>query len=142
MTDTASLNPKLVVRGADDAIAFYQEAFGAELHERYTVGDAVVYASLTVFGSLVSIKDEDDVDRSPLSLGAPGVLLEVTTPDPDAVGAALERAGASVMFPVKDQPYGARGGRFRDPFGHQWLVQTPLELEPDQVQDRVEDAYG
>lgn len=139
---TQALNPKLVVRGADDAIAFYQQAFGAELQQRYTVGESVVFAALSMCGGVVTVKDEDDVDKAPTTLGGPGVLLEITADDPDSVGASIEAAGGVVMFPVDDRPYGARGGRFRDPFGHQWLVQTPVSLASDQVQQRVEDAYG
>jgi PhnB protein len=143
MTGMTSLRPRLVVSSADKAIEFYREAFGAEPGERYTVpSGAVVHAEITVFGQTVSLKDEDEHDRSPGTLGGPGVLMEVTTDDPDALGEAIERAGGSVIYPITDAEYGARGGRFADPFGHQWMLQTPVSLEPDEVQDRLDDAYG
>jgi len=31
-------------------------------------------------------------------------------------------AGAPVVFPIADQPYGMRQGRVADPFGHHWLI--------------------
>jgi uncharacterized glyoxalase superfamily protein PhnB len=34
--------------------------------------------------------------------------------------------GATEIFPIADQPYGLRQGRFADPFGHHWLIGRPL----------------
>jgi PhnB protein len=47
-----------------------------------------------------------------------------------------------VVFPVADQLYGARGGRIRDPFGHEWLLQAPLSMTPEQVQHALDEAAG
>jgi uncharacterized glyoxalase superfamily protein PhnB len=35
-------------------------------------------------------------------------------------------AGAVQIAPVANQPYGLRQGRLADPFGHHWLIGTPL----------------
>ena len=35
-------------------------------------------------------------------------------------------AGATVVFPIADQPYGLRQGRVQDPYGHHWLIGKPL----------------
>jgi PhnB protein len=32
-----------------------------------------------------------------------------------------------VIYPLADQFYGDRGGRLRDPFGHQWMLSTHIE---------------
>lgn len=137
-----TLMPKLVVTGADAAIAFYTEIFGARLRQRYTAGDAVVYALLDLFDGQVSLKEADEYDASPTTLGRPGVLMEVTTDDPDRLAQAVVDTGGSVIFPVDDQPYGARGGRVRDPFGHEWLLQTPVTLPADEVQQRMDALAG
>ena len=34
--------------------------------------------------------------------------------------------GAVEIFPIADQPYGLRQGRFEDPYGHHWLIGRPL----------------
>lgn len=141
-TTRTTIAPKLVVSGADHALDFYARAFGARCTARYTAGDVVVFAALEVFGTTLSLKEADRADPSPTSLGRPGVVLEVTTPDPDGVADAAAAAGAEVVFPVADQPYGARAGRVRDPFGHEWLVQTPLTLPPDEVQARLDAMTG
>ena len=135
-----TVRPKLVVRGADDALQFYTSVFGARLVERYTVGDAVVQAELELGDGSVLVKEEDDADPSPTTLGRPGVLLDVVTDDPDGLARVAQDHGASLVFPVADQPYGARGGRVRDPFGHEWLLQTPLSMTPEQVQHALDEA--
>lgn len=137
MTES-QLRPKLVVDSADEAIAFYIKAFGAVAGDRYDVGGRVVFAAVTVFGQTLTLKDEDDADRSPTTLGGSGVLLDVVTDDPDGLAEAAVAAGATVRFPVADQPYGARGGRVRDPFGHEWLLQTPVTMTPGQVRDALD----
>ena len=48
-------------------------------------------------------------------------------------------AGGEVVFPVADQSYGARGGRVRDPFGVQWLLQTPVSMTPDEMQRAIDE---
>jgi PhnB protein len=121
------VRPKLPVPKADAAIEWYTEAFDARLVDRYTDGDRVVYASIEVFGGAVGLKDGDDVDPAPRDRG---VLVEVDTDDPDRFEQAALRLGATSVFPVADQSYGARGGRIRDPFGHEWLLQTPMEEAP------------
>jgi uncharacterized glyoxalase superfamily protein PhnB len=141
MTDS-TLCPKLVVPDADAAIAFYGKAFGAVLRSRYTVADSVVFAELELFGGRVTLKDADDTDPSPATLGRPGVLMDVTTDDPDSLAGAVTEAGGSVVFEVADQPYGARGGRVRDPFGHEWLLQTPISLSDEEVQRRLDNMTG
>lgn len=129
-----ALHAKLVVHDADAAISCYRAVFGAELEQRYTAGDQVVFAQLRMLGTAVQLKDEDEHDPSPRTLGRPGVLLDVVSDDPDAVAARMEQAGGEVVFPVADQPYGPRQGRVRDPFGHEWLVGTPLTTPPEQIQ--------
>jgi PhnB protein len=136
------VRPKLVVTGADDAIEFYRRAFGASVIARYTVGGAVVFAELGMLGSTLTLKDEDGTDPSPTTLGRPGVLLDVTVDDPDDVASRFVEAGGTVVFEVGDQPYGARGGRVRDPFGHEWLLQTPIALSRDEVQARLDETAG
>lgn len=141
-TPPTTLTAKLVISDADAAIAFYRKVFGATLVERHAFRGKVVFALLEVFGSRLSLKDEDEHDPSPATLGRPGVLFEITTDDPDGVASAVVGAGGTVVFEVADQPYGARAGRVRDPFGHEWLVQTPVTLSPDETEAALDAASG
>jgi PhnB protein len=55
--------------------------------------------------------------------------------DADAVGAAFVRGGARVVYPIRDQGYGSRGGRLEDPFGHLWMISQQLaDLSPEEIQ--------
>lgn len=120
MTDM-TVTTKLVVDGADAAIDFYRKALGAEPGERHDgPGSTVVYAEFRVGGTVLSIKDADEHDA------ATTAILTLDVADADAVWAALEQAGATVVFPLDDQPYGMRQGRLRDPFGIQWIVSQQL----------------
>lgn len=88
--------PRLVVRDADAAIDFYRRALRALPGTRHTSPDgAVVHAEIQVGATLLTLKEEDHVDRSPLSIGGTSVLLMLDVPDADAAGDALLAAGAS-----------------------------------------------
>ena len=64
------------------------------------------------------------------------VALYVT--DADAVAALMAEGGAEVLFPVDDHPYGERGGRLRDPFGHLWMIAQRTErLTAEEIQART-----
>lgn len=134
------LTPKLVVGApdspgaADRAIDFYRRVLDAELGARHVMGHAVVFASLTLpGGARLEVKDADDVDPGPPE-GGGGVVLSLVHDDPDTVLARAVDHGGSVLFEVDDQPYGSRQGRFRDPFGHEWIVGTPLTMTDVDIQ--------
>ncbi|MFC4946797.1 VOC family protein [Pseudonocardia sp. GCM10023141] len=121
--------PKLVVEGADAALAFYTAAFGAKVLERFTEpGGRVVHAMAGIGDLRFAVKDAGDGDPAPSGGGVPVIMaLEVT--DADAVAERMLAAGATVIYPVADHDYGDgardRGGRLADPFGHQWMVAAP-----------------
>ena len=54
------------------------------------------------------------------------MILALDVDDADAVGKAMIAAGATVVYPIQDREYGARGGRLADPFGHLWMISQPL----------------
>ena len=63
---------------------------------------------------------------SPESLGGGSVRMVLTVENPDAAFEKAVAGGASVVWPVADQPYGWRVGRIVDPFGHHWELGKPL----------------
>lgn len=91
-------------------------------------------------GAAIALKDEDGVDRAPTTLGGSGVILQLVVDDADAVGAAMQAAGATVIFEMADQTYGYRQGRLADPFGHHWLLSQDIEeLTPAETQRRLDE---
>lgn len=133
-----SLTPRLVVRGADAALRFYSQVFGARVLERYA-DDAghVVQAALTFEGVTLTLTEErrEWNNDAPVSLRGSPVILNLVVDDADAVGARLVAAGAEVVFPIADQYYGHREGRLRDPFGHLWIITTVIRhVPPEEIQ--------
>jgi PhnB protein len=118
-----ALYPFLAVRDTDAAVAFYAEAFGAAVRERFEAPGTAV-AVLEIDGMPFGVATEAP------QLGTPGpetadattVRVSLHVDDPDAAAARAVSAGATEMFPVEDQPYGLRQGRVVDPFGHHWLI--------------------
>jgi PhnB protein len=119
----SSLYPFLAVRDTDAAIAFYAEAFGATVRDRFEAPGTVV-AVLEIDDMPFGVATEAPKlgTPSPESAGATTVRLSLHVDDPDAAAARAIAAGATEMFPVADQPYGLRQGRVVDPFGHHWLI--------------------
>ncbi len=113
---------KLVVDSADRALAWYEQALGADIGDRHEMEGRVVFAEFRALDTTLTIKDADATDQA-----TAGLIVEAVTDVPDAVWERLVEAGAEVIFPLDDQFYGRRGGRVRDPFGVQWIVSGPLK---------------
>ncbi len=136
-----AIRSKLVVADADAAMVFYRHALDAEVVSCYRLDERVVFAELKILGSSVTLKDADDTDAA-AAPGARGALLDVVVDDPDSVAEAMVGAGAEILFPIADQPYGARGGRVLDPYGIQWLLQTAVEMSVDEWEKSLNNTGG
>jgi len=133
--------PMLAVRDAAGAIDFYKRAFGAVEVLRLTdPAGKVAHAEVRVGDALVMLAEENPAfNHSPASLGGSTVIISLYVPDVDAFAARAVAAGATVVFPVKDQFYGDRGGRLQDPYGHLWAVATHVEdVSPEEMQRRFD----
>jgi PhnB protein len=137
----AAFSPRLVVRRADAALEFYQRAFDAVVTERLADEEGTVVRAAFTIGAQTIVLTEERREWnhvSPESLGGSPVILDLVVDDVDAVAKRLKDAGAEVVFPVADQFYGHRAGRFRDPFGHLWIVTTVIEkLTPEEISERM-----
>jgi len=123
------LTPMLTVKGATQAIEFYRRAFGAsEVGPRVTAPTGQVVAELAIDEQHFFVVDENvpAFNVSPQTLKGTSVRLNLVVDDPDAVAERAIAAGAKVVFPIADQPYGMRQGRVADPYGHHWLLGKPL----------------
>jgi PhnB protein len=142
--------PYLCVDGADAAIAFYGEVFGAT--ERMRMGGApgdppekVGHAELEIGDALVMLSDEyPEMNAvSPKTVGGTPVTVMVYVEDVDATVARAVALGATVVRPIEDQFYGDRSGRFEDPWGHHWYVATHVEdVSPEEMERRAAEMAG
>ena len=123
-----TIAPMLSVREGAKAVAFYKAAFAAKELFKLESDDGKVVAQLEVGGADFWVADESPAHQnfSPQSLGGGSVRMVMVVGDPDAVFNSAVAAGASVVSPVEDQPYGWHIGRVVDPFGHHWEIGKPL----------------
>jgi len=126
--DQMAVAPMLSVRNGAKAIEFYKAAFGAQELFRVDGEGGAVVAELSVGESRVWLADEspEHLNFSPESLGGGSVRMVMIVDDPDTAFQRAVSAGATVVWPVEDQPYGWRVGRVVDPFGHHWEIGKPL----------------
>ena len=120
--------PMLSVRHGAQAIEFYKEAFGAEELLRIEDEGGAVVARLSIGESEFWLADEspENSNFSPETLAGSTVRMVMTTDNPDEAFQRAVEAGATVVSPVEDQPYGWRVGRLVDPHGHHWEIGKPL----------------
>jgi len=126
----------ICVKGGVDAIEFYKKAFGATcpFHQMTDDGKRVMHANIELFGGEVMLHDEfpeyGNEVLSPLTRGGVSMTININRPKPADVDAAIARAaaaGAEVVMKPEDAFWGARYGRVRDPFGHVWAFNAPLQ---------------
>lgn len=127
-----TVTPGICVRGADRALEFYQQAFGAQVLMRMPGPDGkVMHAEIKLGDSIMFLSDEftqmPNSPRAPESLNGATGTLYLYLPDADAAFARAVKAGAKVLAPVADMFWGDRCGQVQDPFGHIWWLATHTE---------------
>jgi PhnB protein len=133
------ITPYLTVKGAADAIAFYQKAFGATENARMPAPDGkrLIHADITINGGRILMSDEfpehsDEcggaviVPTSDKPVGV-AVALHYTKPaDIDATFRRAVEAGCKSVQAPEDTFWQARFAMLSDPFGHRWMLNAPL----------------
>lgn len=138
-----SVTPYLIVKGASEAIDFYQRAFGATEIMRMPGPDGRIgHAELQIGNSRIMLADEhpEASAYAPQSAGKSGIGFCLYVEDADAVVAKAVEAGGKIQRPLQNQFYGDRSATLEDPYGHVWTVATHIEdVSPDEMQRRMED---
>ena len=135
-----SVTPYLIVDGAEEAIRFYERAFGATEMLRLPMEGKIGHAEVKIGDSIVMLADEwpDYGKLGPTSRGGATSSLMIYLEDVDAAFERALEAGATVERPVEDQFYGDRSGTVTDPFGHSWTLATHVEeVAEDEMQRRM-----
>lgn len=140
-----SATPYLIVKGAVEAIEFYNRAFGAtELLRMADPKGGIAHAEIKIGDSVIMLADENPNMgyRGPRSLGGSTVSIMLYVADVDGMFERAIEAGARAQRPVANQFYGDRSGMIEDPFGHFWTIATHVEdIAPEELQRRVEAAF-
>ncbi len=135
----------LRVKGAPQAISFYQKVFGAKETFRLSEPSGRVgHAELEIGGCKVMLSDEypeHDI-LGPESLGGVAAAMYLQVDNVDQLWADVIAAGATVVTPLADQFYGERSGKIRDPFGHHWMLSETIEqLSMEEMQKRFDAMF-
>ena len=135
-----SVTPYLIVDGADAAIRFYAQAFGATEVVRMPVEDRIAHAEIRIGDSHVMLADEwpDMGHLGPKSRGGPTASLMLYVDDVDSAFRRALDAGATQDRAVEDQFWGDRMGVLTDPFGHQWSLATHVrDVAPEEMKEKM-----
>ena len=124
------VTPHITIRDkrARQAIAFYEQAFGASEVRRSPAddGERLLHAHLHVNGGSLMLHDDfPEMAGGRESPPPAGVVLHLQVADADPVWERALAAGATVRFPLADQFWGDRYGQLTDPFGHTWSIAGP-----------------
>ena len=141
--------PYLSVDGADQAIKFYTEVFGAKERMRMPGPDGKIgHAEIEIGPGVVMLADpfapEQGGTRSAQDIGDTPVTVMVYVEDvDDCYQRAIDNGAKKVGEGVQDQFYGDRSGSFIDPFGHKWHVASHVEdVAPDEMERRMKEMMG
>ena len=141
-----TISPHIVVRGAEQAGAFYADAFGAVEVERIPVPDGrLLSLQLRLGDQLLAVADEfpEMGVLAPPSIGGTPVVLRLEVDDAQAVFDRAVAAGAQVRQPLGDTFWGDRHGQLEDPFGHRWNVSQHVRDVPhDEVVAAAAALFG
>lgn len=140
------ITPHIVVQGAEQAAAFYRDAFGAEEISRIPVPDGrLMSVQLRIAGGMLHLADEfpEMGVLAPPSFGGTPVVLALEVDDAEAVFAQGVTAGAEVRQPLADMFWGDRHGQLDDPFGHRWNISQHVRDVPhDELVAAAARAFG
>lgn len=122
--------PHLTIREGkgQEAITFYQKAFGADEVMRHLADDGkrVMHAHLKINGGTVLLNDDFPEYTGGVSVPA-GVTIHLQVADADAAWQRAVDAGAIVRMPLDNQFWGDRYGQVVDPYGHTWSIGGPVK---------------
>ncbi|HWZ97903.1 MAG TPA: VOC family protein [Candidatus Dormibacteraeota bacterium] len=148
------ITPHLMVKNTKEAIAYYQEALGAEvLYLAPLPNGENMHAHLRIAQTVVMLTQEDSdpkrqKERSPGGLAAPQtlggttVIFELYVDDVDASFESAVNAGGTPLIPPADAFWGDRYSWILDPFGYIWALSTKKEeLTQGEVQNRMEELF-
>ncbi len=133
--------PVLSVSSGVTDIEFYKNAFGAAELWRLNNHDGSVHvAAFSIDGAMFRLHEEGAKSLSPEKAGTTTVTIALTVNDVQAVIEQALAAGATLLSPVIDYPYGYRQGEVKDPFGHRWTIEKLLSQEA--LDNFVKEASG
>ena len=124
-----SITPFLAIDGADRALRFYRDVFGARIADSVEIEGAVVHAELDFGHGRLQIGEPSALSGLVATPSAEPVCYSIGLycPNVDAVTERATAAGATLLEPPTTFVSGDRFASIRDPFGVRWAVMTRVE---------------
>ena len=127
---------------ANEAIDFYQNAFGATpAMDPHMADDGkrIMHAHLLINGGHLMLND--DFPEYGQAATPPGSLtLHLQVADADQAWERALSAGAAEKFPLADQFWGDRYGQVEDPFGFRWSIGSPVRQSAVETEEAAQPA--
>jgi PhnB protein len=124
-----AMTPYLIVRDANQAVRFYQQAFDAtELRRSVDLQGVVQNVQLRIGDSpfMLGIRPNDQNVIEQRVEDIPRVSIYLFCDDADRVFDQAISHGATILYRPENQDYGNREGGLLDPFGVTWWVATQI----------------
>jgi len=125
-------------RNAPAAIEWLCTVFGFERHAVYEgENGTIAHAELTLGNGMVMLGSGKDDEygrgfKPPVDLGGIETRsVYIVVPNADAAYARAVAAGAKVVRPIQDTPYGSREFTVKDPEGYSWSAGTCDPWQPN-----------
>lgn len=125
-----NVTPSLAIKGAEQAIAWYKNIFGAEERMRMDGPDKkIMHAESKIGDSIIFLAEENPEYKikSPGETNGNSVTLHLYVQDvDDTIKKAVQNGATLVMAPM-DMFYGDRVGNIDDPYGYSWTLSTHVK---------------
>jgi PhnB protein len=133
-----AVTPYLMIKGADQFIAFMAAVFGAIVTEQLMQSDGQPgHTELRVGDSLIMLSE--------VKAGRPAtpIMLHIYVEDVDAAFERAVKAGGKVVATPTNQFYGDRAGGVIEPSGNTiWIATHVEDVPPAELQRRARAARG
>jgi PhnB protein len=141
-----TVTPHIVVSNVAKALEFYKKALGAvETVRMDGPGGMVLHAEMKIGNAPIMLGPENPEwgTKSPGTLGGSPMSLYIYGPDVDAAYKKAIQAGATSVAEPKDQFWGDRYCKIKDPFGHNWALGTHIEdVSQEEMARRLQELYS
>lgn len=129
-----AITPQIVTRDARALLSFLESVFGAKTGDLLTGpdGKSIMHAHSLIDGAALFVAEP--FGQAPATQSNTFLYVK----DVDAAVKRAEKAGAKVMSPPNDMPWGDRWSMLVDPWGNGWQIATHIEdVPPDEMKRRM-----
>lgn len=126
MNHQTSIQPWLTINRGEEAINFYKSAFNATETFRMQDPGGGLVVRLSINGAEFWISSESASQTTASPLATNNIRMILVVDNPKAVFNKAIAAGASEIFPVREE-FGWLAGKLSDPFGLHWEIGHELK---------------